>query len=51
MEELYDSKLERPEYKTTENDEISLVQMWQGEWATTDPREVTASYRISEVWW
>ena len=25
MEELYDSKLEGPEYKTTENDEISLV--------------------------
>ena len=28
MEELYDSKLERPEYKTTENDEISLVEIF-----------------------
>ena len=28
MEELYDSKLERPEYKTTENDEISHVEIF-----------------------
>ena len=28
MKELYDSKLERPEYKTTENDEISLVEIF-----------------------
>ena len=28
MEELYDSKLERPEYETTEKDEISLVEIF-----------------------
>ena len=28
MQELYDSKLERPEYKTTENDEISFVEIF-----------------------
>ena len=28
VEELYDSKLERPEFKTTENDEISLVEIF-----------------------
>ena len=44
MEELYDSKLERPELKTTENDEISLVEIFNAarESATTNPREVTA---------